>query len=269
MSLGNTLSYNIERAYRGFCAKTKSFKDDVFVISYPKSGRTWLRLLIAKFLVEQYSLSSNFMLDTRYVCWKAKVPSICFRHADSFIINVETDLDKEFYVKDVFQNKKIVFLTRDISDILVSLYYHYRYREKKYNGNISDFIRHGGFGIARIVRFYNVWFGYMRGRDDVIKINYEDLHSDTAEILKKVLRFSGIKTLDDEFVRRSVKYCAFEKMRKMEKRKEHKSEVLSWTGDDDRGRKVRKGRPGESRKELGSEDMDFVNSFTSKNLMEL
>lgn len=42
----------------------RHWKTDAYVISFPKSGRTWLRLLIGKTLCEKFNLPSDIMLDT-------------------------------------------------------------------------------------------------------------------------------------------------------------------------------------------------------------
>ena len=49
--------------------------NNVYVISYPKSGRTWLRVLISKALCEHYNLGTDLILDPKLLSRKAN----CFR----------------------------------------------------------------------------------------------------------------------------------------------------------------------------------------------
>ena len=53
---------------------------DVVIVSFPKSGRTWLRLMIGKVLCERYGLPENEALDTFGLTKAAGLPLTVLTH---------------------------------------------------------------------------------------------------------------------------------------------------------------------------------------------
>ena len=108
----------IAQSYRHYCA-------DCYVISYPKCGRTWLRVMIAKALALHYKISLETVFDPSDVikagCRKA--PRIGFRHDGADLI---PDPSKKSFKRKYqkYKNKKVIFLVRDPRDVLVSYYFH-------------------------------------------------------------------------------------------------------------------------------------------------
>jgi hypothetical protein len=118
--------------------------------------------------------------------------------------------------KDRFGNKKIVFLTRDIRDTLVSSYFQENKRTGVFTGDIGDFVRDSRFGARKIVSFYNMWY---KNRDRVrgfIPVTYEDLHADPVEELRKLLGFMGYHDIDLELLEDAVEYANFGNMKQLE-----------------------------------------------------
>ena len=54
-----------------------------YVISYPKSGRTWLRLLIGRYLVLQTGSEDSLIESLNQLCALAYVPALHLSHAGS------------------------------------------------------------------------------------------------------------------------------------------------------------------------------------------
>ena len=68
----------------------------VFLLSYPKAGRTWLRALVGKALVEHYGLPEAALLDTSELTRAAGLPIAVFDHdqsdaADWFAVASDSD----------------------------------------------------------------------------------------------------------------------------------------------------------------------------------
>src|SRR5580765_8163967 len=55
----------------------------VFLLSYPKAGRTWLRALVGKALVQHYGLPEATLLDTSELTRAAGLPIAVFDHDQS------------------------------------------------------------------------------------------------------------------------------------------------------------------------------------------
>src|SRR6266513_1927861 len=95
---------------------------DAYVVSYPKSGRTWLRVLIGKALCLHRGLDTDGLLDTPGLTAAAGVSRTELHHDGS---EIRDDLDYRSLPQDkrVYRGKKVVLLARDPRDLLVSSYF--------------------------------------------------------------------------------------------------------------------------------------------------
>ena len=62
---------------------SRSVESDIYVLSYPKSGRTWLRALIGKYLSRKHNLPEHRILSTEIVTKKSGLPRVSFDHDGS------------------------------------------------------------------------------------------------------------------------------------------------------------------------------------------
>ena len=151
----------------------------VYIISYPKSGRTWLRLLLGKALCEHFNVDKKLLLETHSLTRSAKMPATLFTHdgagfGDKNSWN-ELATDKSFY-----RNKKVVFLVRDPKDVIVSSYFHVTKRQGRFEGSLSEFIRSDIYGIKKIVTFYKIWLDNQTVSKDFLLLKYENIHKDNS-----------------------------------------------------------------------------------------
>ena len=71
-------------------------------------------------------------------------------------INI-ADLTKEF---EKYNDKNMIILIRDFKDVITSQFMHdvHRSNQKRFFGNISEYIVSESFGIEKIVKYYNILF---------------------------------------------------------------------------------------------------------------
>jgi len=236
-----------------------------FVVSFPKSGRTWLRVFLAKY----FSLFFGIPMSLHFVYLSPKrrnIPKITFSHGN--VLSAETGAME----KDVkcLANKKIIFMVRDPRDVVVSYFFQQKKRASLFGGasqlggaeslsGISDFIRHNILGIDRIIDFMNLWYENRGKAKDMILIKYEDCLSRPREEFGKALDFLGVRT-DKNKLDEAVEYSSFENMKKLEERDVLGDDRLR-PGDpnDPESFKVRKGKAGGFRDYLSAEDIEYVN----------
>jgi hypothetical protein len=231
---------------------------EVTIISYPKSGRTWLRVLIGKAICLKYGLPDDLMLDSYKLTAAAGLLRAQFTHDYSEIVT-GIPYDALPTQRSEYAGKKVIFIARDVKDVLVSSYFQATKRTGKFDGSISSFIRTDRFGVKKVVTFYNIWHNNRHVPDEFILLSYEEMHRNPADALIKTLCVLGADGIDRATVEQAVEFARFDHMKKME---------MDGTFDDPKMRpgdandkesfKVRKGKVGGYREYLGEEDIRFI-----------
>ena len=99
-SLYGLKRYGLKSFFKNVFSITAS---DAVVVSFQKSGRTWLRLMFGKILEEQYKIK-KVRLDTEYMTLFSSLPNVLFSHGGCTKKNNTLDFRK------VFKNKKVTLI---------------------------------------------------------------------------------------------------------------------------------------------------------------
>jgi hypothetical protein len=245
------------RAWKHLTQLVDHARADVICVSYPKCGRTWLRVLLGKAIALRHGLDDQLVFDSRGLSRRSGVSMPFFAHDSSS--NTEgrhfEELDPD---KSKYRRKRVMFLHRDPRDVVVSCYFQATHRKKLYVGSISDFIRDPHFGVRKILTFYDHW----EQSQDVPKafhlVQYADLHEQPEATLGAALRFLG-EDVDDDAVASAIEFASFDAMKKMEASRYFKSRKLQPSNEaDPESFKARKGVVGGYREYLDEEDCKFV-----------
>lgn len=247
--------------------RIEAFQDDteVYIVSYPNSGRTWLRVLLGKALCEHFNYDDKQMVDTRNLTQALNVLTTKFTHDCSLV-----DSSKSYTVDNLsfdfmrYRNKKIVLLIRDPRDLMVSYFFQQSKRDSQYQGSISDFIRDPMFGVNKLVRFNQMWFNHRQYLADMLLITYEDLRTDTSTNLKKILEFINVSNISKKVLDKSVEFASLNNMRKLEEQnywQEHSRgyNLLAKDISDKESYKSRRGKVGGYSDYLNLSDIQYIN----------
>ena len=210
---------------------------DVVVISYPKSGRTWLRV----------------MLNDLHI-----IPT--YEHDGS-----QNPLNLPYWElpedKSQYKTNRIVFMVRDPRDTVVSAYFQMTKRHESYNGSISDFIRDDRYGIKKILKFHDIWYKNRHVPEGFTLVKYEDLHGDPFKVMKNLLEFLQVKSIDQNKLHRIIQFYQFNNMHKLEKqgyfKKSFKGVLYPKDVNDEESFKTRKGKVGGFHEYFSDEDIEF------------
>jgi hypothetical protein len=232
----------------------------VAIVSHPKSGRSWLRVLIGKALCEYSGLDDQLIFDKDQLAKATGVPKISYTHED--VGNSKHKHYKELETdKAQYKHKKVLLLVRDPRDVLVSYYFHISRRSDLFHGSIAEFTRHEAYGIRKIVTFYNIWQANLYVPQALLLLRYEELHADPHGKLREVLDFIGAQDIDNGIVQKAVDFASFSNMKKLEESRHFQSKKLRpGKSEDDDSFKVRRGVVGGYRDDLSLDDCQYINA---------
>jgi hypothetical protein len=186
------------------------FPDDTFIVSYPRSGNTWTRFLIANLMHPEPVTFANIervIPDSTALSSRAmkRVPRPRFVKSHEYF-------DPRY--------NKVIYLVRDPRDVAISLY-HFR---RKYR-SIDDSYPIDKYVAERFIKgdmdvswgeHVGSWLGTRAKHPGFLLVRYEDLRQNPSAELGRIAGFLGIDA-PAERVALAVQRSAADRLRKLEK----------------------------------------------------
>ena len=195
------------------------FPDDVFLVSYPRSGNTWARFLLGNLIDQQSPVTFSNI--------EARIPEIYF-NTDRFLRQLPRPRMLKSHESFQPHYPRVIYIVRDPRDVAVS-FYHHNVKAR----NIPDDYSMASFVPRFIAGEFDSKFGCWRDnvlswtvlrKDDpgFLMLRYEDLKRDTANVLANVVAFierCSFRKINSnsEALRRTIELSSPEKMRALEK----------------------------------------------------
>ncbi len=233
---------------------------ETVVVSYPKCGRTWLRALVGKTLVDHYGLPPARLLDTGGLAAMAGLPSIGYHHDGTGMVDRRSwrDLQAD---KSAYRDNRVILLGRDVRDMLVSAYFQATRRIGAFDGPISAFVRDERYGVDKVLTFYRQWHAARQVPRAFTFVRYEAMHADPAGVLAQVLDFIGARGVAPATIAAAVHFARFENLRSAEAENRFGDPALATDpGADPDTFKVRKGKVGGFRDYLSTDDVAWIDA---------
>lgn len=216
----------LERWIRGREESLRLARADVAVVSFGKSGRTWLRVMISRYYQLMFSIPERILLGfENYHRRNPDIPKIFFTH-DNYI----KDYTGEFDTKAAFYGKKVVLLVRNPKDIAVSQYFQWQHRMRPAKKKLNKYPPHGAdvpaydfvmdenVGLPGIIDYLNLWDRESDKVQNLLIIRYEDMRKDPGAVLARVMEFIDETPANDAAIASAVEYSSVENMRKLEEK---------------------------------------------------
>jgi Sulfotransferase domain len=189
------------------------YPDDVFLVSYPKSGNTWLRFLLGNLAYGNDPVSFDNV--------EQRIPSIYqSTNGEMQLVRRPRYIKSHEPFHPRYQN--VIYVVRDPRDVAVS-YYHFSLKLKKISANsstdsfvkdlIADYVPNPCGTWADHVMG---WLAMERSRRSFLLLRYEDLIDNTARELSKVAAFLNLPT-DEETLNQTIRLSSADRMRRLEK----------------------------------------------------
>jgi hypothetical protein len=231
---------------------------DVVLLSFPKAGRTWLRVMLGQAMAEHFGISDADLFKLDRMGDSARgIPRIKIKHDDNPQLKVPEELVPN---KSEYRGVKVVYLVRDIRDLAVSNYFEFTRRRGQEDRGLSAYLRSRRGSVDTMIRHYNIWAANRHVPADFHLVRYEDLHADSAGCLGDLLAFLGIANVNGATVRRAIEFASFGNMHRMERSGSFQHRRLCAMDASDRETyKTRRGKVAGYLDYLSSDDIDLLN----------
>jgi hypothetical protein len=199
------------------------YPDDTFVVSYPESGNTWSRFLIANLLqsdppwtrLDMERLIPSVNNQTRGFFKRMPRPRVIGDHGS---FNP--------------QYKNVIYIVRDPRDVAIADYNSFVLKSgivKRGTGDdsypitkyVNEFVRGARPGVGSWGENVASWLATRGNSPRFLLLRYEDMVSETARELGKVASFLGMQVSADRLAE-AVSRSSADNMRKLEKMQDDK-----------------------------------------------
>jgi len=242
---------------------------DVVLISFPKSGRTFVRAMLSRLLQRRFGIDERRLLEFPMLRKAAaEVPRLLFTHAgDAMRTADEIRLDPADY-----EHCRVVLLARHPGDVAVSRYHHLKHRSRDRarrrlaEQSLETFVWSDQGGIPAIVSFMNHWAELARKREGVGIVRYEDFLTDPRATLSDLANKIGLEVSSKD-IEDAAEFGALDNLKQREREGYFQSSRLQAAKKgDDASYKVRSGSSGGYRKRLQPNNAARVDTFVAANL---
>jgi len=195
------------------------FPDDTFIVSYPKSGNTWTRFLVANLVYPEKRP------DFRNINYLIPDPEALSKRVLGRLPRPRIVKTHQYFHPGY---RKVILIVRDPRDVAVSLYYfHIKMRhyadgypmEQHVKGLVSNVNpRYGTWGENVIS-----WLAARGDDQNFLLVRYEDMLKNTSMELQRIAEFLGMD-VNSERLSVAVERSSADNMRKLER-----LQALEWS----------------------------------------
>jgi hypothetical protein len=246
-------------------------------VSFGKSGRTWLRVLLSRFYQVRHGLAERHLIGFDNLHRKNQaIPKIFFTH-DNYLKDFTNNADN----KSDYYDKKVILLVRNPADVAVSQFFQWKYRMRKAKKVINaypegmedvplfDFVMRPDAGLPKIVDFMNIWARDLGRMKDVLIVRYEDMRAQPEQTLSRILDFMGTPGTPEE-VHEAVEFASVENMRNLEQKRVFwlsGGRMLAKDRNNLNTYKVRRAKVGGYREDFDAEQLAQIDSYIANHLL--
>lgn len=196
---------------------------DIFLVSYPKSGNTWMRFLVANLLRPNDTIN--------FVNIETIVPDI-YKNTEDELSRLKAPRIIKSHECFNPRYKKVIHIVRNPLSIAVSFYHHLMKfhkisEELPFKEFLNDFLK-GNY--MTIIGNWNEnvlsWItNKSHEKENYLLVRYEDLHQNLYNELKSIAVFLGIFA-ESAAIDRTIELSSFENMKKHEVDQRHEAKIF-------------------------------------------
>jgi hypothetical protein len=222
----------LRRKYLANLEMAKAQRANFLIIGHPKSGNTWLKVMISRLYQLRYDLPESKLINTDE--FARKIPEIPRLAATNAYYSYEGEVGKLLAVgapDNPLRHKPVLFLARNPIDIAVSWYHQFTKRQSRAKQELInhwienpidrntvqmwDFVRYSDIGLPSLIEYQNTWVRNVQELEHGLLVKYEELRTEPVPTLLKITRLMG-EDFSEEEVRAAVEWGSFDNLQKLE-----------------------------------------------------
>jgi hypothetical protein len=262
----------------------KAHNANFLIIGHPKSGNTWLKVMISRLYQLRYNLPESKLINTDE--FSRKIPEIPRLAATNGYYSYEGEVGKLLACgapDNPLRHKPVLFLARNPIDIAVSWFHQFTKRQSRAKQELInhwidhpidrrtvqmwDFVRHSDIGLPSLIEYQNTWARNVQELEHGMLGRYEDLRTEPVATLHKITQLMGEDFSEDE-VRVAVEWGSFDNLQKLETSGTFSQGGMKLVNAGDPSTyKVRRGKVGGYREDFNSEQVAELEALVRDNIL--
>jgi len=210
----------------------KAHAANFLIIGHPKSGNTWLKVMISRLYQLRYDLPESKLINTDE--FARKNPNIPRLAATNGYYSYEGEVGKLLAAgapDNPLRHKPVLFLARNPIDIAVSWYHQFTKRQSRAKQELInhfvahpidrrtvqmwEFVRHSDIGLPSLIEYENTWVRNIAALPHGMLVKYEELRAEPVPTLHKITKLMG-EEFSQEEIRAAVEWGSFDNLQKLE-----------------------------------------------------
>jgi hypothetical protein len=274
----------LRRKYLANLEMAKAQRANFLIIGHPKSGNTWLKVMISRLYQLRYDLPESKLINTDE--FARKIPEIPRLAATNGYYSYEGEVGKLLATgapDNPLRHKPVLFLARNPIDIAVSWYHQFTKRQSRakqelinhwvenpvdrHTVQMWEFVRHSDIGLPSLIEYQNTWARNVEELERGMLVKYEELRAEPIPTLHRITRLMG-EDFSEEEIRAALEWGSFDNLQKLETKGTFSQGGMKLVNANDPSTfKVRRGKVGGYRDDFDPQQVAELEALVRENIL--